>query len=58
MSNPSDQLNEEQSESPLGQAENELESELKAGFTSRSVTGGKGPGLVRESENGRRIRVS
>jgi len=51
MSNPSDQLNEEQSESPFGQAENELESELKAGFTSRSVTGGKGPGLVRESEN-------
>ncbi len=51
MSNPGDQLNEEQAESSFGQPENEHEFEAKAGFASRGVTGGKGPGFVSDSEN-------
>jgi hypothetical protein len=51
MSNPSDRLIEEQTESPFGQLENEHEFEANAGFASRSITGGKGPGLVSEDEN-------
>ena len=46
MNNPGDQLNEEQSESPFGELENEHEFEAAAGFAPRSVTGGKGPGMV------------
>jgi hypothetical protein len=48
MSNSTEKLNEEQTESPFGQSENEHEFEAKAGFASRSVTGGKGPGVVSE----------
>jgi hypothetical protein len=50
MSNPSDQLSDEQPESLFGQAENEHEFEQKTGFANRSVTGGKGPGLASENE--------
>jgi hypothetical protein len=51
MSNPTDKLNEEQTESPFGQSENEHEFEAQAGFANRSITGGKGPGLVSEGES-------
>lgn len=51
MSNPTDRLNEEQPESLLDNTQNEHEFEGKAVFSNRSVTGGKGPGFVSESEN-------
>jgi len=50
MNNPNEQLKEQETESLFGQAEPEIEFELNAGFASRSVTGGKGPGFVSESE--------
>ncbi len=49
MSNLNEQLNDEQNESPFSQLENENEFEPK--LSGQGVTGGKGPGLVSESEN-------
>ena len=51
MSNPSDQFNEEQNESPFGQTENEHEFEASGAFAGRGVTGGKGPGVVSEEND-------
>ena len=51
MSNLNEQLNDEQNESPFSQLENEHEFEATAKFSSHAVKGGKGPGLVSESEN-------
>ncbi|QNI32418.1 hypothetical protein H7849_26165 [Alloacidobacterium dinghuense] len=51
MNNPNEQLNEQESESLFGQAEPEIEFEMNAGFASRSITGGKGPGVVSEGES-------
>ena len=50
MSNLNEQLNDEQNESPFSQLENEHEFEGAAKFSSHTVTGGKGPGFVNESE--------
>jgi hypothetical protein len=51
MNNPNEQLKEQETESLFGHAEPEIEFELNAGFASRSVTGGKGPGVVSEGES-------
>jgi len=51
MSDPNEQLNEQQTESSFGQAEPEIEFELNAGISNHSVTGGKGPGFISEGEN-------
>jgi hypothetical protein len=51
MNNPNEQLNEQESESLLGQAEPEIEFERHAALTSSIVTGGKGPGVMSEGES-------
>jgi hypothetical protein len=51
MNNPNEQLNEQESESLLGQAKPEIEFEMNAALASRGVSGGKGPGLVSEDES-------
>jgi hypothetical protein len=48
--NPNEQLNEKEPESLLGETDPDIEFELKSFVTGHSVTGGKGPGLVRENE--------
>ncbi|WP_158749817.1 hypothetical protein [Acidobacterium sp. S8] len=48
MSNPTDRLNEEQTESSFGQPENEHEFEPRAGVANFSIHGGKGPGLAED----------
>lgn len=50
MNDPNEHLNEQQTDSAFGQSDPELEFEMNAGFASRGVTGGKGPGLVPEGE--------
>ena len=50
MSNPSDQLNDEQTESSFEQPENEPEVKGKSRFKSFSITGGKIPARSNEVE--------
>ncbi len=51
MNNPNEQLNEQESESLLGHAEPEIEFERNAALAARSITGGKGPGVMSEAES-------
>ena len=51
MSNPNDQLNDEQSESLFDQSENEPEPKAKTGFTAHGITGGKIPHMVGDAES-------